>query len=254
MVFVLFLWGTSTLVQWAAPERTRYILFRGDLRLLLALVIGGLSLPFLQMLIQPVEKLLRQWLTRSEASSPAVPLVLLTVRIGLAVLGSLVVVTAASPLKTPLPTLFIVAILLGAGAWRSRDTLEAMNKSMDSMLARMFQQGDFEQDAKQDLQKLVREKYSWSVKMEEIVLPLTPCAVNRSIGSLRFREMTGCTIAGIYRGNGHIVNPGPQDALEPGDVLLLMGDAAQIGKAAKMINRYCRLPQGAEVLPEEPVL
>ena len=56
-------------------------------------------------------------------------------------------------------------------------------------------------------------------------------AVGRLIRELQLRRDTGASIVGIDRNGSSIVNPGPDEELQAGDQLLLLGSRDQLEKA-----------------------
>jgi len=56
-------------------------------------------------------------------------------------------------------------------------------------------------------------------------------AAGQAIGALEMRTKTGVSIVGIERDSERIVNPGPGETLHEGDLLLLLGEDAQLPKA-----------------------
>ena len=67
-----------------------------------------------------------------------------------------------------------------------------------------------------------------------------PAAV-RLIGELALRTNTGVSIVGIERDSERIVNPGPEETLHEGDLLLMLGEGDQLPKAkAELITGEVR--------------
>lgn len=64
-----------------------------------------------------------------------------------------------------------------------------------------------------------------SVAFGEIRVTEASPFAGKSLLHLRFREAYGSTVIGIRRGDDYLIPPGPQETLEPGDDLLLMGSA-----------------------------
>ena len=55
--------------------------------------------------------------------------------------------------------------------------------------------------------------------------------IDQRIGELDLRTNTGVSIVGIERDGERIVNPGPEETLHEGDLLLLLGEDNQLPKA-----------------------
>lgn len=90
--------------------------------------------------------------------------------------------------------------------------------------------------AQDELVKFIREQYPWEVEMIDFVVPYKESALHQSLRSLGLRTVTGASVVGIYRGEQSIPNPGPDVTIQPGDVLLLMGDQNQVRKASKFLR------------------
>jgi len=58
---------------------------------------------------------------------------------------------------------------------------------------------------------------------------------------LQLRTRTGASIVGIERNGASLINPGPDEELQSGDQVLLLGDLAQLdaAKAALCVTRRC---------------
>lgn len=67
----------------------------------------------------------------------------------------------------------------------------------------------------------------------------------RSIGELRFRSATGCTIIALQRGGEVHQNPAPHFVLQPGDIILLIGKREKIDRAVDQLD------SGALALPRD---
>ncbi|MEA3212544.1 MAG: monovalent cation:H+ antiporter-2, family [Chthoniobacter sp.] len=67
------------------------------------------------------------------------------------------------------------------------------------------------------------------------IASLSP-AVSRLIGELRLRTTTGASIVGIEREKENMVNPGPDEELQVGDRLLLLGSPPQIAAARAFLE------------------
>ncbi len=61
-------------------------------------------------------------------------------------------------------------------------------------------------------------------------------AAGRLIREVPLRRDTGASIVGIDRNGASIVNPGPDEELQAGDQLLLLGTRAQLDKAKASLS------------------
>ena len=63
--------------------------------------------------------------------------------------------------------------------------------------------------------------------LEQMVIPLDGAAGGKTIGDLRVRSLTGGMIIAVSRDGTTRINPGPEEKLEAGDILALVGNAEQ---------------------------
>jgi monovalent cation:H+ antiporter-2, CPA2 family len=68
-------------------------------------------------------------------------------------------------------------------------------------------------------------------ELKPIVIRSDSPAAGRLIAELRLRTLTGASIVGIQRNGVSIVNPGPEDDLQAGDKVLLLGTQAHLTAA-----------------------
>jgi len=57
------------------------------------------------------------------------------------------------------------------------------------------------------------------------------------IRELQLRTQTGASIVGIERYGASLINPGPDEELQPGDSVLLLGTADQLSRAREMLQK-----------------
>ena len=69
--------------------------------------------------------------------------------------------------------------------------------------------------------------------------PIGPAARRRII-ELALRSKTGASIIGLERAGKTTINPGPEDEIEPGDQILLLGNADQLKAAQVLIGGKVR--------------
>jgi len=74
------------------------------------------------------------------------------------------------------------------------------------------------------------------IHSERLRLGRTAAACGRSLRELDLRALAGASVIGIEREGRTLVNPTPDERLEPGDVLLLLGDDRQIAEARRLIG------------------
>lgn len=74
-------------------------------------------------------------------------------------------------------------------------------------------------------------------KLEPVRIGAEFAAAGRMISELRLRSETGASIVGIQRGETSLVNPPPEEELQAGDDVLLIGSAAQLASARDLLQR-----------------
>ncbi|HCM42267.1 MAG TPA: cation:proton antiporter [Candidatus Omnitrophota bacterium] len=94
----------------------------------------------------------------------------------------------------------------------------------------------------QELIRLIHQEYPWDAVTEDFLLPYQETAANQTLRDLRLRAETGATIVAIYRDEESIPNPPAETQLQPGDVLLLMGDQEQVKAAIQFLNKKIKEP------------
>jgi CPA2 family monovalent cation:H+ antiporter-2 len=73
-------------------------------------------------------------------------------------------------------------------------------------------------------------------ELESVTLPAASESAGKLIRELGLRTRTGASIVGIQRGVEEIVNPGPDEELQAGDVVLLLGTASQLVAARALLT------------------
>ena len=66
---------------------------------------------------------------------------------------------------------------------------------------------------------------------ESFMVPRASPAVGRSIRDLQLRKQTGVTIIAVVRGGQPLTNPAPEQEIQSGDILVMVGDHAQLDQA-----------------------
>ncbi|HEY0794029.1 MAG TPA: cation:proton antiporter [Chthoniobacterales bacterium] len=62
-------------------------------------------------------------------------------------------------------------------------------------------------------------------------------AAGKLIGEIQLRSKTGASIVGIERTGQNLINPGPDEELQPGDRVLLLGSPAQLVSAREFLKQ-----------------
>jgi CPA2 family monovalent cation:H+ antiporter-2 len=71
--------------------------------------------------------------------------------------------------------------------------------------------------------------------LETITLPAASPLLGKLIRELALRTHTGASIVGIERGGASIINPGPDEELQAGDQILMLGTGAQLAAAKALL-------------------
>jgi CPA2 family monovalent cation:H+ antiporter-2 len=72
--------------------------------------------------------------------------------------------------------------------------------------------------------------------LETVSLAANSPAIGQRIRELQLRTLTGASIVGIERAGASLVNPGPDEELQPGDQVLLLGSRAQLDAARAALS------------------
>ena len=72
--------------------------------------------------------------------------------------------------------------------------------------------------------------------LETVTIAAGSPAAGKLIRELQLRSQTGASIVGIERNGVNIVNPVPDEELQPGDQVLLLGNRAQLDAACKNLS------------------
>jgi CPA2 family monovalent cation:H+ antiporter-2 len=148
---------------------------------------------------------------------------------GMAALGLLVLVLSS----TLLPSLHVLLVLLVIVAivtwllWRS--CIKVYSKAQVALQETLAHPAPAHPaHPATALPALLRE-----ADLETVTLPPNSPAVGKLIRELELRTRTGASIVGIERGGTNIINPGPDEELQPGDQVLLLGTRTQLDAAKK---------------------
>ncbi|EIJ42525.1 Kef-type K+ transport system, membrane component [Beggiatoa alba B18LD] len=82
-----------------------------------------------------------------------------------------------------------------------------------------------------------------------VTLPASSPVVKRLIREVALRSKTGASIVGIGRGEQHLINPEPDEELQTGDTVLLLGTSAHLETARQILLGEKTIEMGAELKP-----
>ena len=154
---------------------------------------------------------------------------------------SVVSATLLPPAKVGATMLVVVAIA-AALLWRpSIRVYSRAQIALHDVLARPVAEHHEEPDG---VRAFLRE-----AQLEVVSLDDDAPASGRLIRELALRSRTGASVVGIDRGEDTVVNPGPDEELQAGDNVLLLGSAAQRAAAHRLLTGRDREGEGAASTP-----
>jgi len=141
----------------------------------------------------------------------------------------LCVLLLSSALLPPLGMMLTLAVVLVVVAWLQWRFLVRVYARAQIALKETFEASELDQTKAEvgDLPAGLLE----AAHLDSVRLAKGSPAINHRIGELEFRTNNGVSIVGIERNGERIVNPGPEETLLEGDLLLVLGDGTQLPKA-----------------------
>ncbi|MED5381912.1 MAG: TrkA C-terminal domain-containing protein, partial [Verrucomicrobiota bacterium] len=141
----------------------------------------------------------------------------------------LCVLLLSSALLPPLGVMLALAVVLVVVAWLQWRFLVRVYARAQIALKETFEANELRQAEVEaaDLPAGLLE----AAHMDSLRLAKNSPAAGQRIGELELRTNTGVSIVGIERESERIVNPGPEETLHEGDLLLLLGENTQLPKA-----------------------
>ncbi len=124
----------------------------------------------------------------------------------------------------------VLAVVLVAIQWK---TMIRVYANAQVALRETLSRPRTEQDADLNagpINPILRE-----ASLETITLPKGSPAAGLLIRELQLRTKTGASVVGIQRDGTSLVNPGPDDDLQPGDQVLLIGTRAHLDNASQLL-------------------
>ena len=100
--------------------------------------------------------------------------------------------------------------------------------------------GSSQWQGRQEITRLLGDRYGPEVQTEDFVVPFHPSALNQPIQTLGLRTSTGASIIAIYRDPDHILVPQLDTVILPGDVLLLLGEKEELAAALRYLAERSR--------------
>jgi CPA2 family monovalent cation:H+ antiporter-2 len=151
---------------------------------------------------------------------------------GAAILG-LYAVVLSSALLTSWRALVVLLLLAGLLSWALRRTFIRVYSRAQNALVDTLSQPPLPQEAESApvLPSLLQHAH-----LRTLPIGADSPAAGKLIRELRLRTVTGASVVGIDR-NGHsVINPGPDEELQCGDQVLLLGNLQQIASAERLLS------------------
>ncbi|MDB6039092.1 MAG: sodium/hydrogen exchanger [Verrucomicrobiales bacterium] len=151
---------------------------------------------------------------------------------GTAVLGFYVLVLT-SALLPGLEVLMVLLLLVALVAWLLRRSFIKVYSQAQAALQETFAQPPPETQAEvmAVLPALFRDAH-----LETCEITSTSPAGGKLIHELKLRTLTGASIVGIERNGRSIINPSPDEELQCGDKVLLLGSSRQLEASCKILK------------------
>ncbi len=157
---------------------------------------------------------------------------------GLITLG-FYVLALSSALLPALNVLLVLLLLVALITWLLwRSFIKVYAKAQVALHETFAKQPALtEPEAPAVLPALLRE-----ADLETVKVSAASPAAGKLIRELELRTRTGASIVGIERGGANIINPGPDEELQPGDQVLLLGTPSQLKAAQSALSEPVRVP------------
>ncbi|MBV9998304.1 MAG: cation:proton antiporter [Verrucomicrobia bacterium] len=104
--------------------------------------------------------------------------------------------------------------------------LMTVHHQIDSQLAEAILSA--EERRQQSHEHWLKEHQEWELTLSEIRVPDSEAWFDKTLGDLVLRSRFGCSVIGVERHGYPVPGPGPDTAIFPNDVLLVLGTKAQI--------------------------
>ena len=150
---------------------------------------------------------------------------------GTVILGVYVLILSSALL--PSYRIFLALLLLaGIVSWLLRRSFIKVYSKAQIALEETFAQPPTPRQAPTPAVSLLRD-----ADLDTITLAANSTATGKLIRELELRAQTGASIVGIERDGTNLVNPGPDEELQAGDQILVLGNSAQIAAAKEFLRR-----------------
>jgi len=151
---------------------------------------------------------------------------------GTVILGLYILILSSTLLPT-FKVMLVLFLVAGIISWLLRRSFIKIYSKAQAALEETFAQQPLPKPGPipATLPPLLRE-----ADLETITIGAGSVAVGKLIRELQLRTQTGVSIVGIERRSGSVINPGPDEELQTGDQVLLLGNPAQLHAARKHLS------------------
>lgn len=149
------------------------------------------------------------------------------------VLLALLTLALSSAFLPPWHMMIILLCLMGLITWISWRYLVRIYSRMQGALQEAFIEAPGEghtPDRHAELAVVLNR-----AELERVEIPADAPSAGKLLSELQLRTRSGATVVAIERGEEAIVNPGPDEEMRPGDILLLIGARRQIDLAREQL-------------------
>ena len=217
------------LVKWnLQPDTLRTVLWGAALVLSLPMLIANLrKLQALGMLIS--EATVKR--NRAGQRTQSLRAVVANVCLVAGTTGMILSVTLlSSALLPPLKIMIALALAVAVVAWLQWRFLVRVYARAQIAIKETLESAELGQAPEAE------EALLATAHLESVRLAQDSAALGQAIAALGLREETGVSIVGIERDGDRILNPGGEESILEGDVLLLLGEKPQLTQAKAKLN------------------
>jgi CPA2 family monovalent cation:H+ antiporter-2 len=149
-----------------------------------------------------------------------------TIKMALAVLTLILILLLTITILPSLPTVgLLLVLIMGVATFSYRAAVRAYASAQFAL------HETFAQPADEEVHFPLRES-----SLETVVLSQGGAPIGRTIVELNLRDATGASIVGIERDGENILNPDPEEEMQIGDRVVLIGTSGQLHAARKFLN------------------
>ena len=152
---------------------------------------------------------------------------------GTLILGLYIIVLSSTLLPT-IEVFLVLLVLVVIISWLLRRSFVRVYSKAQVALEETFSQAPpaRPETATSRLPSLLRE-----ANLERVAIARDSAAAGKLIRELQLRAETGASIVGIERTGSNIINPGPDEELQHGDQVLLLGTRAELDSAKSALSK-----------------